>query len=98
MSSLPFFSDFFCGLWGLSLPWQRLLAKRLVEGERPRRALDLPTPADNTEFLDIIVYVLTLQEDMQSPLRSARRKHPELRRSLRPRTARDRRSRSGLWI
>jgi hypothetical protein len=52
----------------------------------------------NLAFPDSILYVLTEEGYRQSLDQSVCRKHPELRRSLRLRAARDRRSRSGLWI
>lgn len=44
MMGFPEFSIFFKEPYSHDpFPWQRMLAERLVDGEWPRRALDLPT-------------------------------------------------------
>lgn len=74
--TLPAFSSFFSTLWPYDLfRWQRLLAERLVVGEWPRKALDLPPAAGNTKCLGITVCLSpTIFKQAQKPVsKNARR-------------------------
>ncbi|MDN5861970.1 MAG: hypothetical protein L0H19_00815, partial [Salinisphaera sp.] len=61
------FTTFFQVLWGHApFPWQRLLAKRLVEGEWPK-LLDLPTASGKTACMDAAVYALAWERTAPWP-------------------------------
>lgn len=57
------FCDYFVALWGKQpFAWQRELARRVIEDEKPwPEAIALPTAAGKTACLDIAVYALAAQ-------------------------------------
>ncbi|MCP9455417.1 MAG: type I-U CRISPR-associated helicase/endonuclease Cas3 [Nitrospira sp.] len=72
--AFPDFPTFFKTLWEYEpFPWQTMLAERVARDSWPR-ALDLPTAAGKTACIDIAVYALACQADVEVDKRSAPRR------------------------
>jgi CRISPR-associated endonuclease/helicase Cas3 len=68
------FVAFFHALWDRDpFPWQRLLAERLATSVWPQ-AIDLPTASGKTACIDIAIWALSRQADLQPWERTAPRR------------------------
>ncbi len=67
----PSFAEFFGALHGYApFPWQRRLAERVIEQGWPS-TIDAPTGLGKTSVLDVALYVLAYQADLDPRVRTA---------------------------